>query len=175
MDRQSKKNIQEKVQDYKPRRLIAKRYKTSRAIRCNVTATTTKRRDEMINFICQARYHSGVTYGGLWIDIPYEKYLEMEGHPRFDVRILYAERPDTTTKRRDEMNDNRNAPAAPTPDGYANGEMIWSGETVFTKHESASLQILCSLLTVRGYASDDDLTTHACQIADLWFDKLEQD
>ena len=127
----------------------------------------------MINFICQARYHSGVTYGGLWTDIPYEKYLEMEGRPRFDVRILDAERPDTTTQRRDEMNDNRNAPAAPTPDGYANGEMIWSGETGFTKHESASLQILCSLITARGTATDDELTTQAAQIADLWLGKLE--
>ena len=116
----------------------------------------------MINFICQARYHSGVTYGGLWTDIPYEKYLEMEGRPRIDVRILYAERPDTTTQRRDEMTHNRNKPA--TPDG----------RTGLTKHESASLQILCSLLKVRGHASDNDLTTHACQIADLWFDKLEE-
>ena len=89
--------------------LIPKRYRTSRAIRCNVTATTTQRRDEMTH--------------------------------------------------------NRNKPAAPTSDG---GQGL-------TKHESASLQILCSLLTVRGYSSDDDLTTHACQSADLCFDKLEQD
>ena len=61
------------------------------------------------------------------------------------------------------MTHNRNKPATPTPDG----------RTGLTKHETASLKILCSLLTVRGYASDDDLTTHACQIADLWFDKLE--
>ena len=59
--------------------------------------------------------------------------------------------------------NNGNYPATPTPDG----------RTGLTKHESASLQILCSLLKVRGHASDNDLTTHACQIADLWFDKLE--
>ena len=123
----------------------------------------------MINFICQARYHSGVTYGGLWIDIPYEKYLEMEGHPRFDVRILYAERPDTTTKRRDEMEHNRNAPAAPQEwNSY-----IENAPPGFTKHESASLQILCSLITARGTATDDELTTQAAQIADLWLGKLE--
>ena len=62
------------------------------------------------------------------------------------------------------MNDNRNAPAAPTPDGYATG---------FTKHESASLQILCSLITARRTATDDELTNQAAQIADLWLGKLE--
>ena len=61
--------------------------------------------------------------------------------------------------------NNGNYPATPTPDG----------RTGLTKHETASLKILCSLLTVRGYSSDDDLTTHACQSADLCFDKLEQD
>ena len=125
----------------------------------------------MINFICQARYHSGVTYGGLWTDIPYEKYLEMEGRPRFDVRILYAERPDTTTKRRDEMEHNRNTPA--TPQEW--NSYIENAPPGFTKHESASLQILCSLITARGTATDDELTTQAAQIADLWLGKLEQD
>ena len=71
------------------------------------------------------------------------------------------------------MEHNRNTPAAPTPDGYDNGEMIWSGETGFTKHESASLQILCRLITARGTATDDELTTQAAQIADLWLGKLE--
>ena len=59
--------------------------------------------------------------------------------------------------------NNGNYPATPTPDG----------RTGLTKHESASLKILCSLLTVRGMASDEDLTTHAAQIADPLFDKLE--
>ena len=47
----------------------------------------------MSNIVYQGRYHSGQTLGGLWTDIPYEKYVEMEKHPRFDVRMLYIDPP----------------------------------------------------------------------------------
>ena len=71
------------------------------------------------------------------------------------------------------MEHNRNTPAAPTPDGYDNGEIRWSGETGFTKYESASLQILCSLLTAHGNRTDEHLVAYAMQLADVWLNKLE--
>ena len=67
------------------------------------------------------------------------------------------------------MEHNRNTPAAPQEwNSY-----IENTPPGFTKHESASLQILCSLITARGTATDDELTTQAAQIADLWLGKLE--
>ena len=67
------------------------------------------------------------------------------------------------------MKHNRNTPAAPQEwNSY-----IENAPPGFTKHESASLQILCRLITARGTATDDELTTQAAQIADLWLGKLE--
>jgi len=43
----------------------------------------------------------------------------------------------------------------------------------FTKHEAASLQILCRLLTARGNRTDEHLVTHAVQLADVWLERLE--
>ena len=41
------------------------------------------------------------------------------------------------------------------------------------RNTPASLQILCRLITARGTATDDELTTQAAQIADLWLGELE--
>ena len=67
------------------------------------------------------------------------------------------------------MEHNRNTPAAPQEwNSY-----IENAPPGFTKHESASLQILCSLMTVRGNRTDEQLVVHAAQLTDLWLDKLE--
>jgi hypothetical protein len=64
---------------------------------------------------------------------------------------------------------NRDQPAAPQ-EWEAHVEHTPSG---FTKHEAASLKILCSLMTVRGNRTDEQLVVHAAQLTDLWLDKLE--
>ena len=69
--------------------------------------------------------------------------------------------------------NNRDRPAMPTPDEYQYGDLVGIGEQGLTKHEAASLKILCSMLTARGNATDDDLITQASQIADMWLEELE--
>ena len=66
--------------------------------------------------------------------------------------------------------NNGDKPSMPTPDEYEYGNLVSIGEQGFTKREACGLKILCSMLTARGDATDNDLITQASQIADLWLE-----